>query len=74
MLCGVPASWLSKSMTNALLAGAVMVGVVNATPEATTLTCGAFASTEAAGAGDPDGAAKASDQQAGNGVAPGAGL
>src|SRR6476619_2454307 len=82
MLCGVPASWLSKSMTNGASAGAVTSGVVNAIPEATTFTADPVA-LEAAGepdgaapdaAGEPEGVANSSDQQAGNGVAPGAGL
>src|SRR6188472_2846288 len=100
-LCGVDASWFSKSMTNGVSAGAVTFGVVKAMPEATILTV-APVSPEAAGdpeaagepdgaapdaAGEPDGAApdaagepdaagaaNSSDQQAGYGVAPGAGL
>jgi hypothetical protein len=84
MLCGTDASSLSKSMTNALSAGAVTVGVVNVIPDAVTLTSGAFAAPEAVAAGDPDGAPDgapdpagvlfSSDHHAGKGVAPAAGL
>src|SRR3954467_10024308 len=65
MLCGVPASWFSKSMTNGVSAGAVTVGVVNAIPDATTFTDWPAPPPDAAGEPDraapggaaPDGAA-----------------
>ena len=50
----------------------------NLIPEAAIFTTVAFGSTEAAGPpdadGEPDGVANASDQHAGKGVEPGAGL
>src|SRR6185369_2512376 len=103
-LCGVDASWLSKSMTNGVSAGAVTCGVVNAMPDAVILTADpvspeaagdpeAAGEPEAAGApdgaapdaagepdgaapdaaGEPEGVANSVVQQAGYGVAPGAG-
>ena len=43
-LCGIPASWLSKTMLNGFPAGAVAVVVVNCTPIAMILTSPAGAS------------------------------
>ena len=74
---------MSNSITNGLSAGAVSAVGSYLMPDATSLTTVALASAEAAGdpdgatpdgAADPDGVANSSAQQAGYGVAPGAGL
>ncbi len=55
-LCGVPASWLSNSMTNGASAGAVSSVVVNLIPWATSGTTVAFALPDGAdvGGGAPE--------------------